>query len=289
MDDDDPQTLRRMLSYLYILDYSDERLPEDPVETVTADPALPPHLRKTQTTTHEEPRSGRISSDVEGESLSDSKRLVNVLVYAVADKYDIPELKELARRKFHALTKYWWSCTEFEAVKDAVFGTTPSQDMGLRDIMCQLCIQHFENIVKDVTLRSVVLSTEELAHALLENAMLEKVKDMQRLDEALAKQISLRDELLVTKAHLHLASVQNKSGEALLQNELAKAKAETQAAVNQKDNLLSRLNALVANVLKWEECRNCGDEFGSWIERLGTMDDPQFQLRCSNCRCRHTL
>lgn len=290
MDDDDPQTVRRMLSYLYTLDYSDERLPDDPVETVIADRALPPHLRhKTQKTTDGETRARRILSDVEGESLYDPKRLNNVLVYAVADKYDIPELKELAKRKFHALMKDEWSDVEFEAVRDAIFGTTPSQDKGLRDIMCQLCIQHFEDIVKDVRLRSVVLSNEELAHALLENAMLEKAKDMQMLDEALAKQMSLRDELLVIKGDLRVVLDQKMNGEAQLQNELAKAEAETQAVVYQKYILLSRLNALVDNVNKWEECRNCKDEFGSWIERLGSTDDPQFQLRCLNCRCRHTL
>lgn len=290
MDDDDPQTVRRMLSYLYTLDYSDERLPNDAVETVIADPALPPHLRyKTQTTIGGEARSMGTSPKIEEEYLYDPKRLNNVLVYAIADKYDIRELKELAKRKFHALVKDEWSNLEFEAVRDAVFGSTPSQDMGLRDIMCQFCIHHFQDIIKNVRLRSIVLGNEELAHALLESAMLEKVKDMQTVDGALAKQMSLRDELLVTQREHRLTLDQKKKGEALLQKELAKAKAETQMAVNQKNYLLARLNAIADTVNGWDECRNCDDDFGSWIERLGSPDDPQFQLRCSNCRCRHNL
>ena len=308
MDHDDPQTVRRMLSYLYTLDYSDERLPEDPVKTVIADPALPPHLRhKSQTKIVGEARSGRTSSGVEDEVQYDPKRLNNVLVYAVADKYDIPELKELAKRKFHALVKNEWTSIEFEAVRDAVFGTVPSQDMGLRSIMCQLCIHHFQDIVKDVRLRSVVLSSEELAHALLENAMREKDKDMELLDGALAKQMSLQDELLAAKGDVRLVLDQKEKAEVLQRKELAKAKAETQTAVflqrkelanakeetqkavNQRNALLSRLNALVDNANGWEECRNCGDDFGSWIERLGSSDDPRFQLRCSNCRCRHDV
>lgn len=44
MDDEGPQTVRRMLSYLYILEYPDERLPDDSVGTVVADPALSPYL-----------------------------------------------------------------------------------------------------------------------------------------------------------------------------------------------------------------------------------------------------
>ena len=290
MDGDDPHTVRRMLSYLYTLDYSDEHLPDDPVETVIAEPALRPHLRhKTQTKIGGEARSEEFSSGVEDEVQYDPKRLNNVLVYAVADKYDIPELKELAKRKFHALVKTKWTKIEFEAVGDAVFGTTPSQDTGLRSIMCQFCIHHFQSIAEDVKLRSVVLNNEELANALLENAVREKKKDMELLDGALAKQISLRDELFAAKEDLRLALDQKKKGEVLLQMELAKAKAETQTAVVQRDELSSRLNALVDNANCWEECRNCGNGFGSWIESLGSSEHPQYQLRCSYCRCRHDL
>lgn len=49
--------------------------------------------------------------------------------------YDSPELKELAKRKFQALDKDEWTNIEFETVRDAAFGTTPSRDTGLRQIL----------------------------------------------------------------------------------------------------------------------------------------------------------
>ena len=60
----------------------------------------------------------------------------------------------------------------------------------------------------------------------------------------------------------------------MLQRELSKAFVETQRAFKQKNNLSSRFNTWVDNANKWEECRNCGNYFGSWIERLGSSDDP---------------
>ena len=315
MRDDDPETVRRMLSYLYTLDYSDERLPDDSTETVVAEATLPPHLRhKTKSAAGSETRSGRPSSGVESKPLYDPKRLNNVLVYAVADKYDIPELKELAKRKFQGLMNNEWFNVEFEAVRNAVFESTPSQDTGLRQILFQICIDHFEDIVKDIRLRSVVLSNEDLAHALLEHALREKANNMQSLDQALAKHILMQDALSQAKSTIRLLDQdkqrdivlqdklgaetqtvrltldQSKHRETVLQEMLTKAKAETQTVVEQRNKLISRLNTLVLNANKWEECRNCGDDFGSWIEHLGSSDDPlQFQLRCSNCRCRHAL
>ncbi len=315
MDDDDPHTVRRMLSYLYTLDYSDERLPDDAVQIVVPNPAPLPHLRqKILTTTGGEARSGKSSLEVDVETWYDPKRLNNLLVYAIADKYDIPELKELAKCKFQALAKNKWESIEFKAVKDAVFGATTSQDTGLQQILSQICIDHFEDIIKDTGLLSVVLSNQELAHALLQHAMREKTNDMQLLDQALSKQSSMQEDLSQATLVVRRALDQEKQKVVVLQSELAKAKAETERVRNQMTkieselhgkteqafresqkttsrefNLLRRLDALVENANKWEECRNCGDEFGSWIERLGSLDDPQFQLRCSNCRCRHSL
>ena len=317
MHDDDPETVKRMLSYLYTLDYSDERLPDDPTETVVAEAILPPHLRhKTKTATGGENRLGGPSSGVESEPLYDPKRLNNVLVYAVADKYDIPELKELAKRKFQHLMNNEWSNVEFEAVRDTIFGNTPSQDTGLRQILSQICIDHVEDIVKDVRLRSVVLSNEELAHALLEHAMREKADNKRSLDQALVKQMSMQDALSGAKSTIRFLDLnkqkenelkdklvkataetqtvrltldQSKHRETVLQEKLRNAKAETQMAVNQRKNLISKLNAVVCNANKWRGCRNCGNNCGSWIELFGSSDDPQFQLRCTSCRCTHAL
>lgn len=291
MNEDDPETVKRMLLYLYTLDYPDGNMLNIPADHVATDISLPPRLqRMASTITEEKADMGMTSAPFEGLTPEDPKRLNNVSVYAIADKYDIAELKELARRKFLALMGNELTNVEFEAVRDAVFGTTPSHDRGLRHIVCQFCIDHFEYIIKDTRLRSLVLNNEELAHTMPEHAMLGKTKDMQLLDETLAKKLSLQDEVLAAKGVAQRALDQKSKRELVLQQELAKAKAEVQTLLHQKSNLLSTFNALVDNVNYWERCRNCGEDFSSsWIERFQSSDDSQFQLRCSHCRCRHDI
>ena len=80
-------------------------------------------------------------------------------------------------------------------------------------------------------------------------------------DEALAKSISRQDELLATKGGVRLPHGQKKKGQVVLQQIFARAKAETHLALDQRNTTLSRFNALANNVNKWEECRNCGDDF----------------------------
>lgn len=167
---------------------------------------------------------GGTSPIIEAESLYDPKRLNNVLVYALADKYDIPELKELAKRKFHALMENEWTSMEFQAVTDAVFETTLSQDTSLRYIMSQICMDHFQNIIKDVRVRSVILGNKDVTHALLEYATREKINDMQLLNRALAKQNSMQDDLSRARLANRQALDQKKQRETMLQDELAEAK-----------------------------------------------------------------
>ncbi len=69
----------------------------------------------------------------------------NVLVYSIADKYDIQELKELAKEKFECLVKEQWVQDAFPEALRAVYGTTPGTDRGLRDIAARIS---YDNITE---------------------------------------------------------------------------------------------------------------------------------------------
>ena len=60
-----------------------------------------------------------------------AKVMSNVHVYAKAEKYEIPALKELAKAKFRALlSSDQWIC-RYQDIIAAVFETTPETDSGL--------------------------------------------------------------------------------------------------------------------------------------------------------------
>lgn len=58
-------------------------------------------------------------------------------VYQIGDKYDIPALKSHARHKFYAAINTDWNTQEFPIAISVVYGTTPLQDRGLRDLVVE--------------------------------------------------------------------------------------------------------------------------------------------------------
>ena len=66
----------------------------------------------------------------------DTARLtVNALMYALADKYEIEDLKLLALSKFATAADQDWESLAFVYAAELVFRTTPGSDQGLRNIV----------------------------------------------------------------------------------------------------------------------------------------------------------
>lgn len=70
-----------------------------------------------------------------------SKRLImNVRVYAAAEKYDISTLKDLSKEKFNKL-EYRLPRCYFPPIIHEVLTTTPSSDRGLRNTILEVCTE----------------------------------------------------------------------------------------------------------------------------------------------------
>ena len=251
-----------MLVYLYTLDYPDEEVANEPVTQVATDHYDPPQLQRETSTTAE----GEMDLDtnlaiLEVSTPHDPRLMNNALVYALADKYDIPELKELAKRKFQALASSKWPHDDFHAVTETVFSTTPDQDMGLRQIILDVCGEHSQEVLKDEESKAAFLCNKAIATAVLEAAVRRNETDKVLLLEALAKQKSLQRDLEV-------------------------ANRATLGALDQRNNWMSRLDSVIENANKIEDCRHCDAKFNSYLARLGGSG---VQLRCTNCRTKHTL
>ncbi|KAF2732370.1 hypothetical protein EJ04DRAFT_337916 [Polyplosphaeria fusca] len=63
--------------------------------------------------------------------------LIHAKVYAIADKYGIPGLKALARKKFAQQTELHWTSAEFADACQEAYETTVDSDRGLRDVVIQ--------------------------------------------------------------------------------------------------------------------------------------------------------
>jgi hypothetical protein len=65
-------------------------------------------------------------------------------VYVMADKFDVPALKLLARERFYRTAeKIYTTCEDFPAVVDEMYRSTPPTDVAMREIPCRLIANQY--------------------------------------------------------------------------------------------------------------------------------------------------
>ena len=83
-----------------------------------------------------------VDSDTESleeldESSQESHLVLHTKVYAIAEKYDIPALKQMAKRKFEMEMACYYDSPELADAIEDVYCSTIDSDRGLRDIVLQ--------------------------------------------------------------------------------------------------------------------------------------------------------
>lgn len=73
----------------------------------------------------------------EHEEEPESHLLQHTRVYALAEKYDIPSLKQLAKNKFEMAMACWYDSPEFADAIEEVYCSTIDSDRGLRDVVLE--------------------------------------------------------------------------------------------------------------------------------------------------------
>lgn len=80
--------------------------------------------------------------EAEESTETESHLLLHTRVYALAEKYDIPSLKQLARRKFEMAMACYYDSPEFAQAIEEVYCSTLDSDRGLRDIVLEAFKSH---------------------------------------------------------------------------------------------------------------------------------------------------
>ena len=141
-----------MLSYLYTLEYDDD-----------GPPASAKHYMANETKAATSQALTTTNTPLSLEDLSrHAKMMNNVVVYAIAQKYGINELKELATMKFHGLL--WLKAPDyaFPDIIGAVYETSSIPDQNLRLVAAKYCANHITQILADDHLRSIIEEYGEL-------------------------------------------------------------------------------------------------------------------------------
>ena len=193
LEEDDPPTVCRMLTYLYTLDYDDDG-PLASAKYYMANETKADAYQALMTTT--------LSAE---DRLMHAKMINNVVVYAIAQKYDIEELKELAMVKFCDVLWLKGPTYAFLDIITAVFETSSITDPGLRPVAVKYCTHYSTQILADKYLCCVIKDHGELGLEVLRevskdsarNAKLRQrfYEQLVTLDEKLAQMIETASEI----------------------------------------------------------------------------------------------
>ncbi|KAL8792015.1 MAG: hypothetical protein Q9195_005356 [Heterodermia aff. obscurata] len=166
LSEEDPETVALVLEYLYKLDYSDipssiedardpnvdsskEALAEDhsktsPVPTSVADDEERIFLPEWNAEPADK-SSQKLKTEYSKET--HLALLANIRIYAMADKYDIPALMNLALKKFKDRVESWPQY-DYAGIVSTVLESTHCQDNGLRPVISELCVKHMDEILR---------------------------------------------------------------------------------------------------------------------------------------------
>ena len=142
-----------MLDYFYTLDYDDDG-PSASAQYYMIDGTKLTTFQKKTTAT---------APHFDERLLRHTKKMMNnVVVYAIAQKYNIGELKEFATAKFRNLLFLEEPNDAFPVIVGTVFETTSIKDPQLRDILVEYCTGHSTKIIADDRLFGILKDYSEL-------------------------------------------------------------------------------------------------------------------------------
>ncbi|KAL8955691.1 MAG: hypothetical protein Q9193_006549 [Seirophora villosa] len=306
LSDDDPENLGRLLRYLYTTDYNDsddnDVSDHDTVEVTDEKvSAADASLTSLLTNAHTDDATSSLTSNASEKENEDepvlpnaSSIMNNAAVYALAEKYDIPALKNLAKGKFEARCRgFRWADVNLVAALEVVYSSTPATDRGLRDIMARVCLQHIDEScgtvldapqLQELMIKEGALGVDVLvrAHAemrslrKLEMLLLETQEELENERENTAKKMD-RERVEAERKQAETTRKQEKAAKTIsnLRSQLARA----------TDGINYEREAL--HDLFWKNivCRDCGNMLN--LQMVRQFSDGRIvrdiSLRCGSC------
>jgi hypothetical protein len=165
LDDDHPETVKRMISFFYTLDYDNGiRIPSYTGASILGDTKI-----------------GSAST----EQLESVLSCCGVREYVIAEKYDIKDLKALAQSRFSTWVKSNWNHPEFYSVVNEVYSSTLSNDRGLRDLVEGIVIKNATGILDNDNFREMLTAEMgELGIAVLSGILSAFIVLCERVDRS---------------------------------------------------------------------------------------------------------
>lgn len=273
LEDDDPVTVERMLTFLYTREY-DDQAPAQIEKPFNAPKIVGSTLEddghKTSSfATAEVAETAAVDGEEADGDLSVpelTRALINIAVYAIAEKYNLRDLKKAAMTRCSSQTWASWPLDDLHIIAKEVYNSTPSSDRGLRDILICDCAGHAEELTQQEDWISLIRMDADFGFDLFQ-------KMTEKHGEAMIQ--------LATRRLQALDLLSEKS-------ELQQENDELHQTIENFDIQLDEAFETAKNM---DGCRHCPSCFDSYLERRGRSagGGVKFVQRCKKCRTRHAL
>ena len=214
------------------------------------------------------------------------RMLNNVDVYALAEKYNLPGLKELAAKKFR---RDACKCplNGLAAIAHETYTSTPSSDRGIRDLVIQICETHLDQIMEARDLEAVMEEIEGFGSDMFKvvrgkyKKQLEVNEDLrskvrakkQKVGKLIKKKRDLREQLNAKDEIIKYAKTQHEN----LDNAYS-------FASWQVHDMFNKLPFRLKKDLKCERCKDYSPEPLQWAD---SGEPPYLQITCDDCNWRN--
>jgi hypothetical protein len=180
--------------------------------------------------------------------------MVHTEIYLLAKYLDITELMQHATSKFIAVAKEKFRPSAFIEPFARIFNYGSDGDSGLRAQVLDLCLENSGSIPPEGDLTLLLLQHEPIAWKMLLRQAHEHARQVQA---AVEMQGVLEDSLDTS------------------QETIKSLERRVEEATSDRDRMLTLLE-------KYDNCRNCDKDFGSYVDK-----HERGIMRCKVCRCRH--
>ena len=218
--------------------------------------------------------------------------MINVQVYAMADKFDVAELKLLAKEKFLTCAQ-GWPLPDFPSVVREALNSTPESDHGLRDVLNRILAEHLDDIcpvpnsTSNERLSAAQHTRQQWCKALREEGRflydilgtvaVNKAREIERLRFT---NVDIVADLQDAQQHIDDLKAQSVS-----------VQAQRRATEDILDKVKARGASLIKEIDTRDNCRHCHQPFQPGFEDMISYDVwyRSGTLRCKNCRTKHSF
>ena len=190
----------------------------------------------------------------------------NAKVYALADKFEVLDLKELAKSKFEISLTKDPPAEVISEVIGFVYGHTPSDDRSLRDLLADYCAKEIDQLQTCPEFRSIMENVGAFCFDL-------------SLGLIASRQVFMSERTCLTKEKKLLFQEI-----ATLKEEMERLERVTNTQQARAEAKLEKARDLLNDNV---ECRHCSTDFSCYFENLN-MHSQAPRLRCTKCQTKHT-